>query len=79
MTTTAVIMTMSCLNISKNGKLYQIANYFKFFNLFKLGACRPNGTHTWFLEIAFVRDVGMCVCACVCVCVCVCVSSPPRL
>ena len=22
----------------------------------------------WFLEIALVRDVGMCVCVCVCVC-----------
>ena len=22
----------------------------------------------WFLEIAFVREVGMCVCVCVCVC-----------
>ena len=23
---------------------------------------------TWFLEIAFVREVSMCVCVCVCVC-----------
>ena len=28
---------------------------------------------TWFLKIAFVRNVGMCVYVCVCVCVCVCV------
>ena len=26
---------------------------------------------TWFLEIAFVREAGMCVCVCVYVCVCV--------
>ena len=29
--------------------------------------------HTWFLEIALVWEVGMCVCVCVCVCVYVCV------
>ena len=29
--------------------------------------------HTWFLEIIFVQEFGMCV-LCVCVCVCVCVS-----
>ena len=27
--------------------------------------------HAWFLKIAFVRDVSMCVCVCVFVCVCV--------
>ena len=26
--------------------------------------------YTWFLEIAFVQEVGLCVCVCVCVCVC---------
>ena len=31
----------------------------------------------WFLEIAFVRDIGMRVCMHVCVRVCVC--PPPRL
>ena len=32
-----------------------------------------NQARAWFLEIAFVREVGIrgCVCACVCVCVCV--------
>ena len=35
-------------------------------------ACAGLFAHTWFLEIAFVRDVGMCVC----VCVRVCVSAP---
>ena len=29
----------------------------------------------WFLEIAFVREVGMSACVCACVCVC----PPPRL
>ena len=29
---------------------------------------------TWFLEIAFVWEVGVCMCVCVCVCVCVCPS-----
>ena len=29
--------------------------------------------HTWFLEIAFVQEVSMCVCVCVCVCVRACV------
>ena len=24
-------------------------------------------TRAWFLEIVFVRDIGMCVCVCVCV------------
>ena len=31
--------------------------------------------HIWFLEIAFVREVGMCVCVCVRVCVCACVCA----
>ena len=31
----------------------------------------------WFLEIAFVREVGMCVC--VWMCVCVCVSAPEAM
>ena len=32
----------------------------------------------WFLEIAFVWEIGMHVCVCVCVCVCVvCVCPPP--
>ena len=34
-----------------------------------------NQAHAWFLEIAFVREVSVCVqCVCVCVCVCVCPS-----
>jgi len=33
---------------------------------FKPGTCQPNA---WFLEIAFVRDVSVCVCVC----------PPPRL
>ena len=28
-----------------------------------------NQVHAWFLEIAFVRHVGVCVCVCACVCV----------
>ena len=35
---------------------------------FKPGTCRP--LHTWFLLIAFVCDVGMCVFVCVHMCVC---------
>ena len=31
----------------------------------------------WFLEIAFVCNVGVCVC--VCVCMCVCVSAPEAI
>ena len=31
----------------------------------------------WFLRIAFVQEVSMCVCVCVCVWMCVC--PPPRL
>ena len=27
--------------------------------------------HVWFLEIAFVQEVSLCVFVCVCVCVCV--------
>ena len=27
--------------------------------------CRPQPACTWFLEIAFVHDVGVCVCVCV--------------
>ena len=40
----------------------------KKFNLCKIfkPAC------AWFLEIAFVCNIGMCVCVCVCVCVYVC-------
>ena len=47
--------------------------------------CFLNQARPWFLEIAFVRGVGVCVCKnCVCVCmcarVCVCLSvSAPRL
>ena len=40
-------------------------------NILKLGRMC-----TWFLEIAFVWEVGMCVCVCVCVCMCVCVCPP---
>ena len=39
--------------------------------LFKPGACQPK--HAWFLEIAFIREVGMLVCMHACVC------PPPRL
>ena len=42
--------------------------------IFKPGACQPwSAAHAWFLEIAFVQEVSMCVCVCVCVCACVCV------
>ena len=34
--------------------------------VFKPAACCP--AHTWFLEIAFVREVGMCVYVCLWVC-----------
>ena len=44
-------------------------------NIFKPGTRRP--ARAWFLEIAFVREVGMRVC--VCVCVCVCVSAPEAI
>ena len=27
--------------------------------------------HAWFLKIAFVRELSMCICVYVCVCVCV--------
>ena len=39
--------------------------------LVKPGACWP--ARAWFLEIAFVRKVGMFACVCVCVC------PPPKL
>ena len=38
-------------------------------NIFKPGACQPCA---WFLEIAFVREVGT-------VCLCVCVSVPKAI
>ena len=37
----------------------------------KPGARWPKAGAHLVLEIAFVREVGMCVCACVCACVCV--------
>ena len=33
---------------------------------------------TWFLEIAFVQEVGVCACVYVCVRVCVCVCACPE-
>ena len=45
--------------------------------------------HIWFLEVTFVKDIGIrtcaCVCVCmrararVCVCVCVCVHAPEAI
>ena len=41
------------------------------------GTCQPQAAHTWFMEIAFVREVCVRVCAraraCMCACVCICV------
>ena len=47
------------------------------FFVFKPGVCIQLES-TWFLEIAFIREVGMFACVCVCVCVCVFVSVHPR-
>ena len=43
--------------------------------VFKPDVHWPKLAHAWFLKIAFVYEVSMCVCMCgVCVCVQVCVS-----
>ena len=53
--------------------LFRISHIiFDFYAVFKPGA----PARTWFLEIAFVREVSMRVCVDVCVCVRVC--PPPR-
>ena len=43
------------------------------FKIFVILVSLLNQAHAWFLEIAFVRDVGVCVCVRVRVC------PPPRL
>ena len=53
-----------CVYILISESLYE----YLIFNQVQTGK-RPG--HTWFLNIAFVYKVGVCLCVCVCMCVCV--------
>ena len=55
--------------ILASSAISSLCTYVNYVTSFKPGMHWP----TWFLEIAFVHDVGILVCACVCVCVCMCV------
>ena len=60
--------------IFNNVMLYRF--YFAWQYPFTTASCFKPGVRpvfTWFLEISFVREVGMCVYVCLCVYVCVCV------
>ena len=58
---------------SKNSQnLYKYIFHYHTYLIVQFDIFKLNQAHAWFLKIAFVRDVSMCVCVCVCV-------SAPRL
>ena len=66
------LFTTKIINVCRTAQQYTVGHSFLGTTYF-MNFAFLNQVRTWFFEIAFVREVGMCVCACVCACVCVCV------